>query len=382
MLYLHWVHDWVCINAHMHKQTIVYCVACSLSLAVSLAVSVSVSRCAYVASGNIDYTSTTSATGPFGTLPQYGLEYWPKNAKLIQVDLNARNLGLTRPADVCIQGDAALAALEILKRLQAKGDHAIASAASRTERQNKIAQYQQQWAKELDAMTFGGPSNTESLCKPRAALRALENALPNNAIVSTDIGNVCSVSNSYLRFEHERSMLAAMTFGNCGYSFPAAMGAKVARPDRPVFAYVGDGAWGMSLNEVLTCVREDIPVTAVVFNNQQWGAEKKNQVLWFGDRYVGSNLINPSFAEVSRAMGAEGIRCTKVEQIADAVAACTENQRNGKATVLEIMCTRELGDPFRRDAMRLPQRLLPKYQHTSLTTESKTGQPTDIQVAV
>jgi len=322
------------------------------------------------------------ATGPFGTLPQYGLEYWPKGAKLIQVDLNSRNLGLTRPVDVAIQGDSALAASDLLARLRAKGDSGVASSATRQQRLSAIARYQSEWAKELDNMTFGGPSGTDSLCKPRAALRALEKALPQDAIVATDIGNVCSVSNSYLRFEQPRSFLGAMTFGNCGYSFPAAMGAKVAQPNRPVFAYAGDGAWGMSLNEVLTCVRENIAVTAVVFNNQQWGAEKKNQVLWFGDRYVGSNLVNPSFAEVGIAMGAEGIRVTNVNQIGDAVAAATANQRAGKATVLEIMCTRELGDPFRRDAMRLPQRLLDKYKHTSLTSESPTGQPTDIQVSV
>ena len=74
--------------------------------------------------------------------------------------------------------------------------------------------------------------------------------MPKDAMVATDIGNSCSVSNGYLRFNTPRSYLAAMTFGNCGYAFPAAMGAKVARPDRPAVAYVGDGAWGMSLNEV------------------------------------------------------------------------------------------------------------------------------------
>ena len=79
-------------------------------------------------------------------------------------------------------------------------------------------------------------------------------------------------------FYRSPSFFAAMTFGNCGYSFPSAMGAKIARPDRPAIAYAGEGAWGMSLNEVLTCVREKIPTTAVVFNNGQWGAEKKNQV--------------------------------------------------------------------------------------------------------
>ena len=81
-------------------------------------------------------------------------------------------------------------------------------------------------------------------------LRELERAMPEDAMVATDIGNSCSVSNGYLRFNTPRSYLAAMTFGNCGYAFPAAMGAKVARPDRPAVAYVGDGAWGMSLNEV------------------------------------------------------------------------------------------------------------------------------------
>ena len=113
---------------------------------------------------------------------------------------------------------------------------------------------------------------------PRQMLRELEKAMPSDAMVSTDIGNICSVSNSYLRFNRPNSMFAAMSFGNCGYAFPTIIGAKVAAPERPAIAYVGDGAWGMSFGEILTCVREDIPVTAVVFNNEQWGAEKKNQV--------------------------------------------------------------------------------------------------------
>merc|ERR1719317_1059274 len=216
--------------------------------------------------------------------------------------------------------------------------------------------------------------------KPRAVLRKLEKAMPKNAIVSSDIGNICSVSNSYLRFNHHgQSHLAAMTFGNCGYAFPAAMGAKVAAPDRPAIAYVGDGAWGMSLNEVLTCVREKIPTTAVVFNNRQWGAEKKNQVLWFGDRYVGVNLENPwSYAEIAKSMKAEGIRCTSLNEVGDALKQAVKNQEDGKTTVVELMFTRELGDPFRRDAMKLPRRHLAKYQKTIQTAESSTGQPADI----
>jgi sulfoacetaldehyde acetyltransferase len=190
-------------------------------------------------------------------------------------------------------------------------------------------------------------------------LRALERAMPKGAMVSTDIGNICSVSNSYLRFDEPRSMLAAMSFGNCGYAFPTVMGAKVARPDRPAIAYVGDGAWGMSLAEMMTCVRENIPAIAVVFNNMQWGAEKKNQVDYYGNRFVGTNLVNPSFAQIAKAMGADGIEVTHVDQVGDALAAAV---KSGRPTVLDVHLTRELGEPFRRDALKKPVRYLDKYK--------------------
>ena len=183
--------------------------------------------------------------------------------------------------------------------------------------------------------------------------------MPTDAVVSTDIGNICSVSNSYLRFDRPNSFLAAMSFGNCGYAFPTAMGAKVAAPDRPVVAYVGDGAWGMSLAEVMTCVREDIPVVAVVFNNGQWGAEKKNQVEFYDNRYVGTNLANPSFAEVARSMGGNGLTVDAPDQVGDGL---REALGSNRPTVLEVMCTTELGDPFRRDALKLPVRVLDKYK--------------------
>merc|ERR1711939_739355 len=100
---------------------------------------------------------------------------------------------------------------------------------------------------------------------------------------------ICSVANGYIMTDHPRHFLGPMSFGNCGYASPAAMGAKVARPDLPCVAFSGEGAWGMQLMDTVTCVREEIPITVVVFNNGQWGAEKKNQVLWFGDRYVGTD---------------------------------------------------------------------------------------------
>ena len=115
----------------------------------------------------------------------------------------------------------------------------------------------------------------------------------------------------------------------------------------------------MSLAEIMTCVREEIPVVGVVFNNDQWGAEKKNQIDFYDDRYVGTNLTNPSFAAVSRAMGGNGIKVSSADEIGDALQAAVES---GAPTVLEIMVTKELGDPFRRDALNKPVRMLDKYK--------------------
>lgn len=296
--------------------------------------------------------------GPFGTLPQHGIDYWPKNAKLVQVDRNPRVLGLVKRTDVGVCADAKAATQEILDRLKAD-NRPIAALENKQAREQEMQKQKKEWEDELN--TWGQQDG--SPIAPRRILRELERAMPKDAMVTTDIGNICSVANSYLRFEQPQSFFAAMSFGNCGYAFPTAIGAKVARPDRPAVAYVGDGAWGMSLQETLTCVRENIPVVAVVFNNGQWGAEKKNQVDFYANRYIGTNLENPSFAKIAQAMGAEGIIVDKPEQIGDALKQAVGND---KCTIIECMATQELGDPFRRDALKKPQRLMAKYKHTNV----------------
>ena len=154
-----------------------------------------------------------------------------------------------------------------------------------------------------------------------------------------------------------------MSFGNCGYALPTIIGAKCAAPDRPAVSYAGDGAWGMSMVEIMTAVRHAIPVTAVVFHNRQWGAEKKNQVDFYNRRFVAGELDSQSFAGIARSMGAEGIVVDRLEDVGPALKRAIDLQMNqGKTCVLEIMCNRELGDPFRRDALRKPVRLLEKYR--------------------
>src|SRR5205085_6376108 len=231
--------------------------------------------------------------GPFGTLPQHGLEYWPKNAKIIQIDADAKMLGLVKTATVAICGDAKAAACALISRLAGK---ALTCRANHDARLADIRAEQAAWKSELDGWAHEKDAwsleqaRDSSYMHPRQMLRELERAMPDGAMVSTDIGNICSISNSYLRFDRPRSMFAAMSFGNCGYAFPTIIDAKVAAPDRTAIAYVGDGAWGMSFGELQTCVREEIPVTVVVFNNGQWGAEKKNHVDFYAHRFVGVNL--------------------------------------------------------------------------------------------
>ena len=307
--------------------------------------------------------------GPFGTLPQYGIEYWPTDAAIIQVDADPKMLGLVKRISVGICGDAKAAARALATRL---GARTLACQANRDGRLAEIRKEKSAWETELDGWTHERDrwsvevASQSSHMHPRQMLRELERAMPDGAMVSTDIGNICSVSNSYLRFTRPRSMFAAMSFGNCGYAFPTIIGAKVAAPDRPAIAYVGDGAWGMSFGELQTCVRENIPVTAIVFNNGQWGAEKKNHVDFYENRFVGVNLDKqPSWAAVARAMGAEGTTIDKVSDVGPALRAAAKAQADGKTTVLEMMVTRELGDPFRRDALSLPVRHLQKYRSTA-----------------
>ncbi|WP_009476657.1 sulfoacetaldehyde acetyltransferase [Rhodococcus sp. JVH1] len=309
--------------------------------------------------------------GPFGTLPQHGMDYWPKNAKIIQIDADHKMLGLVKKISVGICGDAKAAAVALTERLEGKS---LVCDANRAARGEKIDAEKAAWEKELDEWTHERDAFSLDMIAeqegedgnwlhPRQVLRELENAMPDDVMVSTDIGNINSVANSYLRFEKPRSFLAPMSFGNCGYALPTIIGAKAAAPERPAIAYAGDGAWGMSLGEIMTAVRHDIPVTAVVFHNRQWGAEKKNQVDFYNRRFVAGELESESFAGIAQAMGAEGIVVDKLEEVGPALQRAVAAQMNeGKTTVIEIMCTRELGDPFRRDALSKPVRLLDKYK--------------------
>lgn len=297
----------------------------------------------------------------FGTVPQYGSDFFPHEASIIQVDADQQQIGRSKPIEVGIVGDARLTAAAILERLRERS-----LPGPNEPRLGLIRETVRAWEQELQDLSLSGATPIS----PRRALQELAAHLSEDAIVATDVGNVCSTANGYLNFDRPRTFLAALTFGNCGFAYPAALGAKLARPDAPVVALVGDGAWGMSLQETMTAVEEDLPVVAVVFNNQQWGAEKRNQIDFYENRFVGTDIGHGvggfNFAQIAEAMGADGRRVTEPADLGDAFG---EALRSGRPTVLEVMLDpEELAEPFRRDALKLPVRHLERYQHLAAPT--------------
>ena len=300
---------------------------------------------------------------PFSTLPGYGIDYWPAKAAIIQVDINPNRIGLTKPVTVGIAGDAKKVANAILARLAATaGDD------DRAARKALIVETKAAWEKELAAMdheaddpgtTWNQRAQTNEPDKmtARMAWRAIIKALPKEAIISSDIGNNCAIGNAYPTFEAGRKYLAPGMFGPCGYGFPAILGAKIAKPDVPVVGFAGDGAFGISMNEMAACGRAEWPaITMIIFRNYQWGAEKRNSTLWYDDNFVGTELdTGVSYAGIAKACGMEGVQVKTPEDLTATLAAAVKAQmEEGKTTFIEVLNNQELGEPFRRDAMKKP----------------------------
>ncbi|WBU58755.1 sulfoacetaldehyde acetyltransferase [Paracoccus sediminicola] len=300
---------------------------------------------------------------PFSTLPGYGIDYWPKDAKIIQVDINADRIGLTKKVTVGIQGDAAKVARGILAQLSdTAGD------AGRADRKALVAQTKSRWAQELSSLDHedddpgtewnsGARERDADLMSPRQAWRAIMQAVPAEAIVSSDIGNNCAIGNAYPSFEAGRKYLAPGLFGPCGYGFPAILGAKIGNPDTPVIGFAGDGAFGISMNEMTACGRDDWPaITMVIFRNYQWGAEKRNTTLWYDNNFVGTELDRgTSYAGIAQACGVNGVQVRSTEELTHALHEAVDRQmKDGQTTFIEVLLNQELGEPFRRDAMKKP----------------------------
>ena len=300
---------------------------------------------------------------PFSTLPGYGINYWPEDAAVIQVDINANRIGLTKKITVGIVGDVKKVANGILAQLST-----TAGDADREARRTTIVKIKADWDKQLAGMDHEqddpGTTWNERARKrdpekitSRMAWRAIMAALPENAIISSDIGNSCALGAAYPTFEDGRKYLAPGMFGPCGYGFPAILGAKIAQPNIPVVGFAGDGAFGISMNEMTACGRDQWPaITMIIFRNFHWGAEKRNTTLWYSDNFVGTELNrHVNYAQIAQACGLEGVRATTIADLTEKLATALGLQmEEGRTTFIEVMTNQELGEPFRRDAMTTP----------------------------
>ena len=301
---------------------------------------------------------------PFSTLPSYGIDYWPKDAKIIQVDINANRIGLTKNVDVAIQGDARQVAEQVLGQLADNaGDD------GREARRELIADSKANWQQELaemiheadddEGITWNERSRKRepNHMSPRQAWQAIMQAMPENAMISSDIGNNCAIGNAYPSFEQGRRYFAPGLFGPCGYGLPSILGAKIGCPDVPAIGFAGDGAFGIAMNEMTACGRNDWPaITMVIFRNYQWGAEKRNTTLWYDDNFVGTELnVGVEYAKVAEACGIKGVKVETMQDLTNALNTAVKDQmEDNLTTFIEVVLNQELGEPFRRDAMKAP----------------------------
>ncbi len=299
---------------------------------------------------------------PFSTLPGYGIDYWPKEASIIQVDINSDRIGLAKKISVGICGDAKLVTKQILSNLDSS-----AGDSGREDRKAIIHQTKSAWLQTLTSLDHeeddeGTTWNKDSRKRdpdrmsPRMAWRAIQAGLPDEAIISSDIGNNCAIGNAYPVFDKGRKYLAPGLFGPCGYGFPSILGAKIGCPDTPVVGFAGDGAFGISMSEMTSCNRKEWPsITMVIFRNYQWGAEKRNSILWYDNNFVGTELDPElSYAKIAEACGSKGVLVKTQNELTEAIKISCDEQKKGITTFIEVILNQELGEPFRRDAMKAP----------------------------
>jgi sulfoacetaldehyde acetyltransferase len=299
---------------------------------------------------------------PVLTLPGYGIDYWPKNAEVIQVDINADRIGLTKKVTVGIEGDATKVARAILAQLSDD-----AGDAGREDRRNLVSLTKSRWAQELSSLDHedddpGTFWNEESrkrdadLMSPRQAWRAIQSALPRRrSFRPTSATTVPSAMP--IRPLNRAANICARPVRSLRLRLPSILGAKIGQPDVPVVGFAGDGAFGISMNEMTACGRDDWPaITMVIFRNYQWGAEKRNTTLWYDNNFVGTELDrDTSYAKIAEACGAKGVMVRDQQSLTEELSKAIERQmKNGETTFIEVLLNQELGEPFRRDAMKKP----------------------------
>ncbi|MBI4608992.1 MAG: thiamine pyrophosphate-binding protein [Candidatus Rokubacteria bacterium] len=251
-----------------------------------------------------------SRLGHFTTY--YDERYIHSGTRLVQIDVESRELGRNYPVAVGIQADAREAVSALLEAL-AQARVPPASEAWRKEAQELRAKRHARLAGEtaLGALPI----------KPQRVYAELRRVLPPDTIVTLDAGAAPAYAYDRLNFSRPRTFLTPLDLGGLGFAFPVALGAKLGRPEAPVLAIHGDGGFLMNAQELETAVRHGINVATLVLNNNCWGSEKAYQKHFYNARYVGADIGNPRYDRYAELFGARGYYAEHPDQIGDAVRA-------------------------------------------------------------
>ncbi len=222
--------------------------------------------------------------------------------RLVQVDVDAANIGRHYPVEVGVVGDATVVTTQLLAALAGCAP-AAAGLEVRRQRVKELEAAQAEWEKKIFKREYA----TAQPIKPQFFMQALRAALPRQTIIAAGAGNP-GIWTHLLPIFEPGTYIKPVGFGNMGFALPAAIAAKLARPEHPVACIIGDGSLGMCVSEIETSVREKAPVLIIVMNNMAYGNIKQEQLTYFGPRYIGVDFTDIQFAQVARGFGADGER--------------------------------------------------------------------------
>ncbi|MEM2994871.1 MAG: biosynthetic-type acetolactate synthase large subunit [Candidatus Bathyarchaeia archaeon] len=234
------------------------------------------------------------------------IEEFCPDAKKIHVDIDSAEIGKNVEVDVPIVADAKQALNEIYKLLQKKFEKK-----ERSEWMKKLKEFKDQLEEKAN--------NTEELKPPRVMVE-VRKLLPENAIITTEVGQNQMWAALYLKAYKPRTFISSGGLGTMGFGFPASLGAKVACPNVPVVDIAGDGSFIMTEQDLATSVVEKIPVTVVILNNCVLGMVAQWQRLFYKRRYCAINLCKcPDFVKLAEAYGAQGFRAQSIQEFSSAL---------------------------------------------------------------
>jgi len=254
----------------------------------------------------------------------YDDRYIRPGTRLVQVDIDSRDMGRTYPVTLGLQADAQETIIALLDTLG--HDH--------TAKTNAAWQEETRILRDARRSRLAKEAGLNSMpLKPQRIYTELRRVLPPDTIVTLDAGAAPAYGYDRLQFSKPRTFFTPLDLGGLGFAFPAAMGAKLGSPDSPVLAIHGDGGFLMNAQELETAVRHGINVVVLVMNNNCWGSEKAYQKHFYQERYIGADIGNPRYDRYAELFGAKGYYIEHPDQIGDTV---QEALTCGKPSVIEI----------------------------------------------